>query len=243
MTVYLNTRDAAGVLGVRTAIAASKILRERGVPNQTQYGERNSYTAADVVRVTAERRAEALGRNGGDELNYARAVARRLSPPGPAMVLLSDGRREVRNPDEAFEAMNAKRGAAALTMLGADPAMVFGPGVVEAAVADVARGTCRTCLAFALTPWGALKPEKGTAAVLLGKPCLGCLTKMTPRPPAARPVPTHRPAVAASARTSVPGGEAARYREAARQFRAKGDETLACHLESRARTFGQGGAR
>lgn len=239
MGIYLNSRDAAGVLGVRTTVAAGKILRERGVLNQTRYGGVNSYLASDVVRAATERRGEALARNGGDEVAYARAVVRRLNPPGPETVLLSDGRREVRNDAQAFEAMRAKRGADALTMLGPDPAMVFGPGVIEAAVAEVKPGTCRTCLAFALSPWGAIKPEEATAAVLLGKPCLGCKVKMTPRQarPAARPP---RRAVAASG--GFPGGQAARYREGARIARARGDETLARHMESRARAF-EGGQR
>lgn len=234
MAVYLNTEDAAGVLGVRTTIAASKILRERGVRNQTVFGEQNSYTAEDVVRVVADRRAEALERHGRDEVAYARKIATAIRPPAPATVVLSDGRRVPRDDREVFENLRRKRGTDALTMLGADPAMVFGPGVIQAAAVNLPAGTCRTCLAFALTPWGAVGPEQTTAAVLLGKPCLGCIVKMTPK---ASPRPAVRSAVVASARRRTPAEEAQRCRAAAAGFRSRGNESAALTLEATARKY------
>src|SRR6266545_1199288 len=91
-SVYLSSEDARGVLGVKSAISASRILREHGVINQTLSGVSNSYLSDDVVKVLFARRREALARHGNDPVTYAQKIVRQLRPPGPEMIRLTDGR-------------------------------------------------------------------------------------------------------------------------------------------------------
>jgi hypothetical protein len=243
VTLYLNSEDAAGVLGLKTSIAASALLRKWGAPQQTQTpGGRNSWAAEDVVEVVRLRRLDALERHGGDPTAYAREIKNRIDPPRPEMVTLADGHRVVRDEREWFASLSRKKGAAVLPMLGPDPVMIFGVGVMEAVVKKLQPGGCRTCLARALTPWGGLGPELDAATVtLLGKPCLGCVVDLTPRKPKPRPKAAPRRSAAASRPVTASAApvvkDSARFMLGADKARAQGDEVVARHLESRARYF------
>ena len=126
MGIHIDSEDAAGILGVKTAIAACKILRDRGIEAITAGGSaRNRYVARDVVQVAFDRRREALARHRNDPVAYARKIMFQLRPPEPVGAT-SDMAFETRT--RAIMKDSARRDP--------DAAMIFGPGVIKAAAAS-----------------------------------------------------------------------------------------------------------
>ncbi|MFF3658420.1 hypothetical protein [Streptomyces olivochromogenes] len=241
MSIYINSEDAAGILGVKTAIRANKILRDRGVVNQTisaSADRLNSYLADDVVRVTFDRQREALARHRNDPVTYAKEIVRELRPPGPAMVKLTDGRKVLRDTGaDAARAGAVRNKADLLTMLGPDANMIFGPGVLKAAAADLKSGTCRFCVAHIETPWGGIGPDLDEACkILLGQPCLRCRVDLTPAKPVRAAARRPQTAVRASGGRPVANSVrmALKYRQDAAEARARGDAADAAVAERNA---------
>lgn len=251
MSVYINSEDAAGILGVKTAIRANKILRDRGVVNQTVSASAdrlNSYLSDDVVRVAFDRRREALARHRNDPVTFAREIIRELRPPGPATVKLTDGRTVPRDTSFSVADLAKLKGHQPdpLTMLSPDANMVFGPGVLKASAAKLKPGTCRYCVAHVETPWGGIGPDLSEACrVLLGQPCLRCRVDLTPvKRPATR---TARAAPARPSPGRTAGGgpntpvywrsQAENALKLADQARDSGDHAASRRLRDRAAEY------
>ena len=235
MSVYLSSEDARGVLGVKSAITASRILREAGVINQTLSGPSNSWLAEDVVKVRSARRLEALAARRNDPLTFAKEIVRQLRPPGPETVTLSTGEKIPVDSSAVVRDMKTPRGDAALRYLHADAAMIFGVGTLEAAAADLKPDVCRWCYAGARSPWGAVMPTwTEPYRVLLGSsPCLGCRVRFddTPAKPQKARTASGSPRMAPSVQ------KATEWRQAAVRLRAAGDTAGADAAERNAQSW------
>lgn len=231
--VYLDSVDAAGVLGVKTSIAACKILRERGVQAVTAGGSvPNQYDAQAVVQVTFDRQREALQRHRNDPATYAKEIVGQLRPDRREdTVVLADGRKVRREPGmsdrEKAELTGTKIDP--MVMLSADATMIFGPGVLRAAAADLKPGICGYCVAKIETPWGGIGPDLSDACrVLLGEPCLRCRVDLTPMKAQAARTASASPRMANSVRKAL------EWRQRATQLRGQGDAAGAAVAERNA---------
>ncbi|KUM69253.1 hypothetical protein AQI84_34570 [Streptomyces griseorubiginosus] len=233
------------MLGVKSPISASRVLREWGVINQSRSGTSNSYLAEDVVKVAFDRRRVALARHRDDPAAYAREIVAQLRPPAPPTVTLVDGRKVPRDSGADLARAGADRNPDPLVMIGPDAAMIFGPGVLKAAAADLKPGTCRYCVAHIETPWGGIGPDLSEACrTLLGQPCLRCTVDLTPaKRPAARTASarprTAQTAVSRSGPTPMVwwSSQAANARALAAQARRRGEQGEAAQLEQRATVY------
>jgi len=233
----IDSTDAAGILGVQTAIRACKIMRDAGVPAVTAGGRtRNTFDARDVVKVAIDRRLDALARHRNDSAAYAREIRAQLRPPAPPVTKL-DGGRSWTNPDDAAASLKQDRGEKAMVYLSPDAAMIFGPGVIKAAAADLKPGVCRFCVAHVETAWGGIGPDLSPAVrELLGDPCLRCAVDLTPaKPVTARPHTARTRPVAAPAAGSITA--AAQWLEKAADADRRGDTAAARAARHNAQTW------
>lgn len=185
----MNVTAAARRLGMSEAAVRQMIAAGR-LPRQNPSGAVR-VSAADVDRVRAARRAEALQRH-PDVTAFAREIRRILWPMSDLpkdTVELTDGRVEARRTVPWHLATPAS-GTRALPFLPTDAAAVFGLDVLETAAAPgtAFNGVCRWCFADAAARvHETLRPQDSEAhRVLLGQPCAGCRDRFAAEATAAR---------------------------------------------------------
>lgn len=206
MTQYLSSDEAAELLGVRSGIAANKVMASHGALNQTvNPNGRATYLKDDVIKVVVTRYMEANRRH-PDLASYARETRRQLRPDAPETVLLADGRRVPRSAPSADEMMAQIRTdpRSRIVSVGTDPVWLFGQAALTAAASPRVDG-CRHCLAVALTPPGVDLPGVSPEFIeLLGPACERCKRNRS-QAAASRPV----TASASRATGKGPGGRPA----------------------------------
>ncbi|WP_217552037.1 hypothetical protein [Streptomyces sp. GbtcB6] len=254
MTRYLTSQEAADHLGVRSGIAANKIMGEYGCRNQTVSPTgMATWLAADVARVVVDRYGQALRRHPEGLVTYAREVRRQLRPDPPATVTLTDGRVVLRDhraalTDSLAQAKISPRER--ITSVGPDAVWIFGKAALTAAASPKVDG-CRHCLAVALTPPGVDLPgPEPEFTELLGPACEqdrkryeAARARIASAAAArtARTAPARRPQTARRTAGPVPrvywSSQAQNARRLAADARARGKSGEAARLEGCARDY------
>lgn len=169
---YLTIAQAADRLSISPQTAHVMVAAGRMTDHNSTGTGPALVTAADVAKVAAERRTEALRRIGDEEAYARRTVA--ILHPTTITITRANG---ATDPDSLAAAMAAPRGRDALRVLVGDPAYaLWGRHVLEACAARVEladQGVCPACWARTSARVHRTREPDGSRAcrILLGNSC------------------------------------------------------------------------